>query len=752
VGDNYTLELDGHLGALDATGPDMTSAVAGGSVCGLNAGDTVTLSFDIDTDEESIDSDNIDSILVLQDGDNPFISHTWGGVTTEWTAADTLVVTFTDNTGTIIVGDNIYIAPDTIEDPAGDDATGSPPAITGSFGDCTAICNGLIISPTAPDTVEVNQWSDLVTVIFTDDNGDETNVPLLGGDVTVNLSSNSGTGLFQNLSGTTTDTIYINPGESRTYFKYKDSETGDHTLTASKTQYCSDSDDHVITVYAGALPPGVDYKLEFITPAQTLNPDELSAKIQVERQDGNSEGVPVSADTTLDLDSDSAGGEFYSDASGTDKISSVLIPDGQSKSNFLYYRDSNAGIYATITADEDPSQNWLKATQVVTILTTTGDVPNPGDDPGDEEEGGTPTPSIFGPVGNFFQNVLDYLRLLFSDTFSAIKFIALALALLDYLLYFRFLNFLIYLLYLLNYYLEAVSEKKRKRDWGQVYDSVTKQPVDLAVVRLFGYKDTEKVLLATKVSDREGRFGFAVEPGKYWLEVDKHAYDFPSKLVPKGFVKDDVYTDIYHGESVEMKSSDVDKSGNIKIALNVPVDPLAENQVRRKVLGEAYLFGVWISAIYWVRINLKKVVIPLLLISFAMNAYSLWVNEYPLDLIFLGITSLLLVKEFRDLIGRPAYGIVYDAKTKAPVANVLVQILDRKYKVRSRILTDNGGHFYFLVPKGKYILKASKPGYEFPSKIVRTKNDPPYHNVYSKGEVEMKRGGVIATNIPIDKS
>ncbi|MFH1749874.1 MAG: carboxypeptidase regulatory-like domain-containing protein [bacterium] len=752
-----------------ASVPDMTSAVAAddGNNCAseihpAQAGDIVTLSFNNPTNQYGVTPANIDTVLSLSNG------HSWGGASGSWSDSQTLVITFSDGTGTIDINDSISIASSTIQDPTSSvDASGSPPAITGTFGEPCAGPVYYLRFMSAPTSVLINEWSDMIIVATTDAAGNEVDFTGIFGSIPVQLTSNSSTERFKDIFGSEGGDgfeVSIAAGSTRTYFYYKDSTVGTFTMTAAETcPYRSiEPGTQDITVYL--VEP--EYKLVFTTSVQTIKVNEMSEVMRVQLQkDG--EGVPVGSNTTLDLTKSSAGGKFYSDGEGDNEINSVQILAGQSTSQDFYYSDSLTG-YVIVYADENPSQDWYRASQRETIWSKTDPPPDKKrgctdlealnydpdaviDDGSCEYEGDGRGPSIFDPFSNFFQVILDFLRDSFKDAFSAIKFLALALALLDYLLFFRFFNFLIYLLYLLNYILEAMSEKKQRRAWGQVYNAVNKQPVDVALVRLFEVKDGEKKLLATKVTDREGRFGFAAEPGKYLIEVTKQGFGFPSKLIPKGFLKDDIYTDLYHGDELKMDPTNVDrKTGELKLAVNIPVDPMTDEQIRQKVLGEAYVYGVWLNFWYWTRINLKKIVIPLLLIAFAMNAYSLWQNQYLIDLIFMIITALILIKEFRDLIGRPTYGMVYDAKTKAPIANALVQILDAGHKTRARALTDHGGHYYFLVPKGKYQLKVSKPGFVFPSKLVKTKNDPPYHYVYSKGEIVMKIGGVIIANIPID--
>jgi len=97
--------------------------------------------------------------------------------------------------------------------------------------------------------------------------------------------------------------------------------------------------------------------------------------------------------------------------------------------------------------------------------------------------------------------------------------------------------------------------KKHALPWGTVSDSVTGNPIDLVLVRLMSVKD--KRVIETKVTDREGRFGFIVPTGKYSVFVAKEGFKFPSVKSKQG----------YKGEEIEIKS---DSEGVIKI--DVPLD------------------------------------------------------------------------------------------------------------------------------------------------------------------------------------
>jgi len=134
------ITLTGTFGG-DTTGPAMVSAIANdasGGGPGIQAGDQVIITFDEETTGYPITAANINSVLQLSgghswlDGSGNIGSAVW---TTNIYPNDTLIITLSDavSAPTVAVGDVITIAANTIEDLAGNDATGG--TITGSFGD-----------------------------------------------------------------------------------------------------------------------------------------------------------------------------------------------------------------------------------------------------------------------------------------------------------------------------------------------------------------------------------------------------------------------------------------------------------------------------------------------------------------------------------------------------------------------------------------------------------------------------------------
>lgn len=102
--------------------------------------------------------------------------------------------------------------------------------------------------------------------------------------------------------------------------------------------------------------------------------------------------------------------------------------------------------------------------------------------------------------------------------------------------------------------------------WGTVLDSSNYEPVNLAIVRLFDNSNNK--LVETAVTDDNGRFGFFVKPGRYYITVDKDEYHFPSQNRAG-----------YHGEMIEVRSKE---EGIIKV--NILMDPT--NNVRTGITAE----------------------------------------------------------------------------------------------------------------------------------------------------------------------
>jgi hypothetical protein len=258
--------------------------------------------------------------------------------------------------------------------------------------------------------------------------------------------------------------------------------------------------------------------------------------------------------------------------------------------------------------------------------------------------------------------------------------------------------------------------RRKRKEFGTVYNSLTKMPVDLAILRL--YRIATNKLVRTLVTDKQGRYAFLVEPGEYRIEVAKPGFKFPTEHLREK--KEDVqYTEIYHGETIK-----VGQAGAV-ITANIPMDPLELIKSNRRLVLEE--IGRRIQNL----LAPSSVVLTLIALVLYRQAY----------LLVAAVVQVLLYLLFRRL-ARPKqpknWGIIYNEGTKKPVPFAIARIVETQYnKVLESRVTDSKGRYNFLVGNNKYYVSVEKPGFE----SARTDELD-----LTKAE---KGGGVVGVDIPI---
>jgi hypothetical protein len=267
---------------------------------------------------------------------------------------------------------------------------------------------------------------------------------------------------------------------------------------------------------------------------------------------------------------------------------------------------------------------------------------------------------------------------------AALNTIPTAILLVSYLLPYLNLVFLEPLLWLF---------RRKREKWGIVYNSLSKVPVDLAVVRLFD-KETN-ALVQTKVTDSQGRYIMIVKnPGQYYLSVKKPGFIFPTKYLSQD-KQDAKYVDLYHAEPISVTEK------NAAITANIPLD-LAEKAIlpkREVILG--YLMK-----------NLRMIIsyVGLILAGLVFLIYPTLITGISI------VVHILLFALFVRLMipAKPkSWGIIYDQSNKAPLHYAVVRIFDMKFnKLLETQVTDSHGRYSFLVGSNQYQLLAEKEGYQ----------------------------------------
>lgn len=276
-------------------------------------------------------------------------------------------------------------------------------------------------------------------------------------------------------------------------------------------------------------------------------------------------------------------------------------------------------------------------------------------------------------------------------------------------------SFFGHILFFLSQPLLLFSRKKRKA-WGVVYNSLTKLPEDLAIVRL-KHADTGR-LLKSAVTDEQGRYSFLVQRGRYRIEVVKADLTFPSAVMASQR-EDAGYADLYHGEVMEVSG------GQTSLAPNIPVDST------REVAGDGAVIR---------QNSLRKLRYSLALLSPSIGAVSVAIRPTP-TVVILFLFQILAYFIFRRIAITPepkSWGIVFDAETKKPVKQAILRLFSLPYyKLLETQVTDAYGRYHFRVGRSIYYLTAIKPGYQ------KTESDPLDLTAAKEATT------VIATDIPL---
>lgn len=254
-----------------------------------------------------------------------------------------------------------------------------------------------------------------------------------------------------------------------------------------------------------------------------------------------------------------------------------------------------------------------------------------------------------------------------------------------------FSDFLLIPIRLWSLLLGAVGLAKRKKPWGTVYDSVTKQPLDPAYVVL---RTIEGKDVATAITDLDGRYGFVVpEPGTYTLIANKTNYLFPSqKLV--GHDHDELYRDLYFGEHFSIATA-----GEV-ITRNIPMDPVNFdwNEFAKR---KQHLLRFYSDREKWlVRFSNLFFYIGFTVASVTVLSVT---NKY--NVIVFGLyVALFFVRQFTGKT-RP-FGSVVSAETGVviPFAIVRISQAGTGVEVMHRV-ADARGHYYALLPNGSYTVR-----------------------------------------------
>jgi hypothetical protein len=259
-------------------------------------------------------------------------------------------------------------------------------------------------------------------------------------------------------------------------------------------------------------------------------------------------------------------------------------------------------------------------------------------------------------------------------------------------------NLLPYLQYLFTAPFLFFSRRKRS-NFGLVYHSMTKVPVELAIVRLYHMPDNR--LVKSVVTNAEGKyFLFVPEPGDYRIQATKNGFHFPSTYL-SGVKDDGAYTDVYTNQIVRVTEKDA------TIGASIPLDPseASEHQGVRSLQWKRFLR------------TLQKVAAPL---GFILSFYVVVISPTPFSIAICFIQFFALLISIHLAWPRKArgWGIVTSAHDRKPLGNVVVRLFEPRYnKLVESTLTDSRGRYSFLLGANEYFASFDRDA--FLQKIVR---------------------------------
>ena len=247
-----------------------------------------------------------------------------------------------------------------------------------------------------------------------------------------------------------------------------------------------------------------------------------------------------------------------------------------------------------------------------------------------------------------------------------------------------------YLMQLFLGILGIMGLRKKGKPYGVIYNSVTKEPINRAIVRVY---DTAGKLVHTDVSDVYGVFSGELQDGNYTMEVFARGYEFPSDVVSGS--EDKPYTNIYRGGEFTL---DV----NNPLQYSIPLDPLEVDRIK-------YAQAIRINKITNYLGFLQKI---LIFIGLLLSIFVYIRIPSVLNLLIMCVYILLSILSFSNIFYREKrYGKV--ESEELDVSEVVLSLRDSETgELFSKRVCDKNGHYRFIVPGGKYRLEVMNEGYK----------------------------------------
>lgn len=317
--------------------------------------------------------------------------------------------------------------------------------------------------------------------------------------------------------------------------------------------------------------------------------------------------------------------------------------------------------------------------------------------------------SIIRNISEAANTVSDFLRE--SKELKVITFIGAPIALLPSFATFALSDIPILIYKIILGLLNAIGLRKKGKNFGYVYDSKTKEPLSLAVIRFFDENDS---LMQTEVTNSYGHFNSNLEPGKYRITTTKSKYVFPSKIVTG--ILDYPISNVYHGQLQVLDNENI-------TTLSIPLDPerLTYSEQLR-VLAQTSLYQAW---------HTLGTILFFIGIFQSTHNYIFEPNDTNF-LILVFYLALLIIVVYRSNIEKRKMGIVtYEGKPKSDIELLLKKAQDEK--ILDKRISKSDGSYNFVVSRGIFEILVNSEEYEIAEQsknILENKQNKPV--IYSQ--------------------
>lgn len=293
---------------------------------------------------------------------------------------------------------------------------------------------------------------------------------------------------------------------------------------------------------------------------------------------------------------------------------------------------------------------------------------------------------------------------------------------------------------------------RKIRRWGRVYNTLTKEPIDLAIVRLFN-KETNK-LVESFITDSKGRYYFLAEPDtEYYLSVKRDGFVFPGQLPVDVNKRDRVYKGGEFGFAAGKENAEpgIEKGG--VVTYEIPLDPeqgvtYADDSFRRPIKTAIADYQSYASlsdnekekenrkVSREIRRQKFAKVFSYLGPVLGLVAFVLAPSIFTGIMLVIHILLFLLMNRLAAKRVAAPWGRIFDKNSNDSLSKSIVRLFEPKFgRLLHTRVTTGDGRYGFLVGDEEYFVVPEKNGYHFEGKKLRVS----------------PRGGIVRENIGLHK-